>query len=152
MKYINKVIGVVVVLVSSMLVLAIFLPVKQTSFATIKLDVPVSDAFSQVKNLKNRKSWNPFMKGDKEKLNHLDIISIVNNKQIDTKIDLGNNRFINGQWIFKREEGLTCMCWKIEVNNLSYPVGRLMGLFFEPMIKPVQKEVLLKIEKRYQNK
>jgi hypothetical protein len=161
MSSVNKIIGVVLIMTLGLLVLAIFLPSKQRSFATLRIDTSLNSAYQEVVNTKKWNSWNAFIcsnvklyvKDSVLKLDNLEgdissvqIVKCINNSILNTKINIGNRHVLNGSWKFREEEGFVRVTWIIETDNLSYPSGKIMGLFFGPFIHSIQAKSLENIK------
>ncbi len=157
----QKIMGIFILSLAFILVFALVIPSSQTVHTTIRFKTNHQLAFEQVHNLNNWKHWYPCefkstILSDSEirwnnetKKNILTkIIHSKKNENINTLITLSNGHQLYGEWTFKEEEGDIRITWDMEVKHLSYPIGKIMGLFLEPSIKSYMNQGLQQIKKR----
>jgi effector-binding domain-containing protein len=159
MKILKRIIVVILVLVVIILVLVAFLPSKRHIEASLTINAPAKAIYEQVIDLKSWDKWSPFKEGDtamtttyegtpkgvgaimswkskKQGNGVMTIIETVKDKSIRTKIDFEDQGSSFSEWIFKEDSNKTTkVVWSMDLDNLKYPLGRLMGLVMNSMIK-----------------
>jgi effector-binding domain-containing protein len=165
-----KIIGIILlVIVVLFLGVAVFLPKDVSVKATITMDAPANTIFKQVNTMENWDKWSPFMdeaqgmeityEGNKTGLGaiqswktenekgSLEIIESIPYKSITTDIDLMPGDDVSGQWTFDEADGQTTVSWGVNFRDLSYPIGRYMGLASKTMMMPYLEKGLENIKK-----
>ena len=149
-----KIIGVfVLVLIGLFLLIAIFLSDNVHIRETVEIEAPVNVVFTNVNNFNNWQKWSPFQEKDPEMLinyegpaegvgasmkwissegdGYLKHTEVVPNISIRSDLNFEDMRM--SQLIFEFENSMqrTIVAWSIDIKDLSYPMGRWMGLFMK---------------------
>lgn len=169
MKALTKIIGALLIILAIALIVAIFLPSKQSVSSGIEINAEVSKAFEQVNTMSNWSNWSPFQEADtsliiryegakmgvgaiqkwgraKEDMGILTIKESQMNQSIKNHIDFIDQGEAYGYWTFEQKENKAYVKWEIEMVELSYPVMRIMGLFLESMMQETMDNGLYNIK------
>jgi effector-binding domain-containing protein len=171
MKILKKIIVVLLILVVIVLVVAALLPSKRHIGASITINTPSKIVYEQVVNFRNWDKWSPFNEADtamksfyvgapkgvgaimrwesKEQGNGvMTILEVDKNKKIHDKIDFEGQGSSFSDWLFVEDSNKTTkVTWNLELDNLKYPVGRIMGLIMKSMIEKSFKKGLANLKK-----
>jgi effector-binding domain-containing protein/uncharacterized protein YndB with AHSA1/START domain len=158
MKILKKIIIVLLVLVVIILVIAAFLPSKRRIEATLTINTPASAVYEQVVDFHKWDKWMPFKEGDTAMKSYYEgapkgvgaimkweskaqgngvmtILEAIRNKSIRTSIDFEGQGISLSDWKFEEDTNKTTkVTWTLDLDNLKYPVGRLMGLVMQSMV------------------
>ncbi|MBN2669562.1 MAG: SRPBCC family protein [Bacteroidales bacterium] len=160
MKFLSRILSAILVIIATLLVIAVFLPSKQTLVASIEINASSDKVFDQVNTLKNWSNWSPFQENDSSMTvsfegnesgvgaiqkwssprgdkGIMEILISEKNNSIVNKIAFEGAGQATGEWIFNLNVDKTNVKWSLTLEDLSYPVGRFMGLFAEAMMQPV---------------
>lgn len=154
----KKILIFILALVGLLLILAIFLPSSYRVERTATINASAGEIYSQVVDLNNYLKWNPWSKmepGAKNTISEksvgvgaswswegeivgtgsLTIQKAEENKSVETKIVFTSPRQdeAKGIWSFEEADGKTIVTWAME-GELSYPIGRFMGLMMDGMM------------------
>ena len=118
--------------------------------------------FEQVNNLHRWSHWSPFVAKDptmevqvhgpaegvgsqmlwqnqKGESGMMIITASKPNRYIAVNLDFEADGLATGSWTFSPAAGGTVVTWSTTVTDLSYPLGRVMGLFMNSMMQPYYK-------------
>ena len=161
---------IILIVVLLVLISGFFLPKSITMGESIMIDAPEEMIFNQVNNLQNWKDWSPFEEDDSTMIStyegpeagvgakHNWISKIQENgsltiaesdpyHKIITKLDFMENGTGTGTWSFNEKDDSINVTWQMEMTELSYPFGRIMGLFMPGMMEPYFKKGLKNLKK-----
>jgi effector-binding domain-containing protein len=171
MKILKKIIVVLLVLVVIVLVIAAFLPSKRHIEASLTINTPAKAIYAQVIDLKKWDKWSPFKEDDtamtttydgapmgvgaimswkskKQGNGVMTIMEAIKDKSIRTKIDFEGQGSSFSDWIFNEDSSKTTkVFWTMDLDNLKYPVGRIMGLVMNSMITKSFEKGLASLKK-----
>lgn len=171
MKILKKIIIVLLILVVIVLVVAALLPSKRHVEASITINTPAKIIYEQVANFRNWDKWSPFKEGDtamksfykgapkgvgaimswesKEQGNGaMEILEVEKNKMIHNRIDFEGQGSSFSDWQFVEDSNKTTkVTWNLELDNLKYPLGRIMGLVMSSMISKSFEKGLANLKK-----
>ncbi len=174
MKFLKRLVVALLIIIVLILVVAIFLPSKRNIEESRYIKCPAKYIYAQVNDLKRWDSWTPFREGDtamkiilsgpqqgvgavmkwESKTQGNGTMTIVEeetNKHLRMKMEFEGQGVSYSDWIFTEEGDSTKVTWSLELNNLKYPVGRLLGAFMPGMIHKSFKTGLEKLEKVSEN-
>jgi effector-binding domain-containing protein len=149
-----KIIGVfVLVLIGLFLLVAIFLSDNVHIRETVEIEAPVNVVFANVNNFNNWQKWSPFQEKDPEMLityegpaegvgatmkwissegdGYLKHTEVVPNISIRSDLNFEDMRMSQLLFEFENSMQRTIVAWSIDIKDLSYPMGRWMGLFMK---------------------
>lgn len=144
---------ILLVLVVLFLVIAIFLPSKFHLRETIEINSPVSSVFEQVNKFSNWSKWSPFQENDPDMLttyegkeSGLGAIMKWQSKEANGSLmwtEVVNDYSLKGEMIIENMDKsmiyfefektpMGCyVSWAIDIDDLSYPLGRWKGVFMK---------------------
>jgi effector-binding domain-containing protein len=157
MKILKKIIIILLILVAIVLVIAAFMPSKRHIEASLTINAPANAIYKQVIDLRYWNTWSPFQEGDtamktsysgelkgvgaimswqskKQGNGVMTIMEAIKDKSIHTKIDFEGQGSSFSDWKLVEDNYKTTVTWSMEMDNLKYPVGRIMGLLMKSMI------------------
>jgi effector-binding domain-containing protein len=168
MKALKIILIIVAVLIVLFLVVALLLPKGVRMEESIVINKPASIVFKQVNNFKNWEAWSPFRANDpgmvatyegpeqgvgakmswtseKNGDGYMLITESLPYKSVTSDLNFGMPGAIN---IFQLDEenGATNLTWIVDIPNLGYPVGRIMGLMMPSMMKGAFSQGLNKLK------
>jgi effector-binding domain-containing protein/uncharacterized protein YndB with AHSA1/START domain len=170
MKILKKIIIALLVLVVIVLVIAAFLPSKRHIEASLTINTPAKPIYEQVIDLKKWDKWSPFQEADtamevnydgppkgvgaimswkskKQGNGEMTIVDAIKNKSIRTKIDFEGQGSSFSDWMFSEDNKKTTkVVWTLDLDNLKYPVGRIMGMMMGSMILESYNKGLAKLK------
>ena len=164
--------SVIVLLVIVILVLfaAWFLPSTRHVEDFIYIKGPSKYAYEQVIKLKNWDKWSPFaaedtamktyydgppqgvgaiMKWESKKQGNgtMTIIEADPGKYIKMKMEFEGQGVSYSDWRFIQEGDSTQVIWAIDILNMKYPIGRLLGIFMPGVLHKSFQSGLAKLKK-----
>jgi effector-binding domain-containing protein len=171
MKILKRIVVILLVLIVLVLIIVAFMPSKRHIEASLTINVPAKVVYEQVANLKNWDKWSPFQEGDtamevtysgpprgegsvmswkskKEGNGVMTIMETQKYKSIHTKLDFEGQGTSYSDWIFVEDSNKTTkVSWTMDIENLKYPVGRIMGMVMNSMIMKSFEKGLAKLKK-----
>jgi effector-binding domain-containing protein len=163
-----KVLGIIV-LVAVALVFIIPLFMAETTSVSANINIKASPAtvFHQVDKLKNWENWSPFetdstivntyegnergkgairhWNGKKAGSGTITILESEPYNKIVNKLEFGDGSGGEGSWSFNSANDSLHVNWTITINNLSYPMGRLMSPLMKMILKPMLEKGLVSL-------
>ncbi|MEI6852609.1 MAG: SRPBCC family protein [Bacteroidota bacterium] len=171
MKILKKIIIILLILVVIVLVIAALLPSKRHIEASITLNTPASSIYEQVVNFRNWDKWMPFKEGDTAMKSTYEgapkgvgaimkwesktqgngvmtILEAIKNKSIRTNIDFEGQGSSLSEWKFEEDSNKTTkVTWSLDMDHLTYPVGRIMGLVMQSVVTKSFEKGLANLKK-----
>lgn len=170
MKALKKFIILLLVLVIIILVAALFLPSKKHIEDSVSINAPAKVIYEQVVYFENWAKWSPFQENDsnmvttyenpdsivgqvmiwkseKDGNGKMTIIEVEEFKKIRTRLEFENQGAAFSDWFFTEENGVTKVTWTLDMGDLGYPVGRIMGIFMPGMIHKSYQKGLASLKK-----
>lgn len=170
MKFLKKLIIAILIIVVLILVVAIFLPSKIHIEESITINAPAKAIYTQVVDFRNWEKWSPFQENDtamvntyenpgkgvgskmswvskKEGNGTMTIMEIDPNKHIKFKLEFEDAGVHTSEFVFAEENNTTKVTWILDMQDMGYPVGRLMGVFMKGMIHKSFKRGLSNLQK-----
>ena len=161
MKFVKKLVGVIVVLVAVLFVVSLFLPSEVHVERSLVFKTSAGCVFNQVNNLENWKNWSPwFGKDPAMKVTYGEIKSGVGasyswesqkddvgngkmvitesiaNKLVKTDLDFMENGMARGAFTFEELGDQVKVVWEMNTNMGNNPVAKFFGLLMDSMIGP----------------
>lgn len=175
MKFLKGLIIALLIIIIAILVVAFFLPSKRHIEESIYIKSPAKHIYEQVVIMKNWKKWSPFSETDTAMKTYYDgppqgvgaimkweskkqgdgimtILETEKDKNIKLKLEFEGQGVSHSEWIFTEEKDSTKVAWNMDIENLTYPLGRILGIFMPGAIhKAFHKglENLKKISEEY---
>ncbi|HUW06278.1 MAG TPA: SRPBCC family protein [Williamwhitmania sp.] len=160
MKIIKWLLFGIIGLAVLLLVMALFLPSNKHLEGKIVIKAPTRIIYPQIANFHNWEKWSPFQAADstmvseysgqemtkgastswKSKKNgngSMTIVEVIPNAMINTKLIFADSSEAMSDWILKPLVDGTEVTWTTDIQHLSYPVGRLMGLIMKGLMRPM---------------
>ncbi len=158
MKILRIILVAILIVVAIVLITAIFLPSQYHIERQTIINAPVDTVFALVSDYHHWLEWNPWSQmdsqaehtirgegigsswqwnGDKIGRGKLTLEKIKENQFIQSELVFlsPNEMHADDFWYFKSQDQRTLTIWAQE-GRLSYPLGRIMGLFLDGMIGP----------------
>jgi len=143
-----------------MLVVDLFLPSNKHLEGKIVIKAPTRVIYPQIANLRNWEKWSPFQATDSAMVSNynrpemgkgahtswtskingngsMTIVEVVPDAMVNTKLIFADSSEAMSDWILKPLVDGTEVTWTTDLPHLSYPMGRLMGLLMEGMMRPM---------------
>jgi len=158
MKILKILLIIVGILLALFLIIAIFLPTKVFIKETVEINANVNTVFEQVNNFHNWQKWSPFQENDPNMITSFEgpvsgVGSIMKWKSKDGNgsmiiTEVSPNILIKSElrfegmetsftsFEFEKTSLSTILSWSVDVDDLSYPIGRWMGVFMGRIIRP----------------
>ncbi len=156
---------VVLALAGLFLVIALFLPQKRTMKSEIQIEAPADVVFDLVNSFQNWPAWSPFHANDTSMVvtyqgpvsgagaqntwtgkmgtgSQLITQSADNDSIIIDLIFMEDGTPWKETWMFDEQGNNTNVTWKVETNELSYPLGRYFGIMLPSLMNSVFKQGL----------
>jgi len=170
MKFLKKLIIALLVIVILLLIVAVFLPSKRHVEESIYIKSPAKYVYEQVVKLKNWAKWSPFQEGDTAMKVYYDgptqgtgaimkweskkqgngVMTIMETepyKKIKTNVEFEGQGVSSSEWFFIEEGDSTKVTWTLDIVNLKYPLGKLLGALMPGMIHKSFKQGLTSLKK-----
>lgn len=170
MKFLKKVIIVLLVLIILLLVVLYFLPSKRLVEESVYIKSPAKYIYEQVIKLKYWDKWSPFSEGDTAMKTYYDgppqgvgaimkweskkqgngvmtIMEAEQDKHIKMKMEFEGQGISYSEWVFVEQGDSTKVVWTLSIENLKYPLGRLLGIFMPNVIHKSFKRGLANLKK-----
>lgn len=165
-KKVLKIGGLIItLLIVIFLLVPLFLPSTLVVREQMTADADVRLAFRQVNIISNWSYWNPFEDEDPKlvsfyhgpkmgegaihrwessKLGNGEMRIAESNpySYIRCELDFDNSGTALNVWRFEALQNSTLIQWEIEIKELSYPFGRIAGLFLPGILKPMMQQGL----------
>lgn len=158
MKVFNWIGFSILILFALVLIVAAFAPSRVEMKASATINAPDSVVFGMVNNLHAWEQWSPFAEGDSTMENQFhgpdagvgaqmfwtskkqgDGMMIITRsepyRRIVFALDFMKNGQASSEWIFEKQGEGVKVTWSTTVEGLSYPMGRIMGLFMNGMMQ-----------------
>ncbi len=154
LKITGIILGVIILL---FLFIGMFLPKNVSIEESVEIKAPANVIFAQINNFTKWSQWSPFldstelmkttyegqeegvgsiMKWESEKQGNgsMTIVDVAPNQYIKAELSMEDHgkSFIN--WDFKPTQDGTLVVWGIAMQDLSYPIGKWMGLLMKGMM------------------
>lgn len=140
------------------LIAGAFAPSRIEMKASTTINAPDSLVFEMVNNLHQWELWSPFAEGDTTMENQYhgpdagvgaqmfwkskqqgDGMMIITHsepyKRVVFALDFMKKGQASSEWNFEKQNGNVKVTWSTTVEGLSYPMGRIMGLFMNGMMQ-----------------
>ncbi|MEI6123650.1 MAG: SRPBCC family protein [Bacteroidota bacterium] len=170
MKFLKKLVIALLIIVAFVLIAALFLPSTKHVEDSLTINAPSKDIYEQVVNMRNWQKWSPFGKDDtamkttyegpmkgvgavmrwkskKQGNGVMTVLEVEKNKSIKTQIEFEGQGISHSNWTFAEGEKSTIATWAIDVEHLSYPIGRLMGIVMQNMLHKSFQQGLASLKK-----
>ena len=151
---------VVLALAGLFLVVAFFLPQKRTMQSEIQIEAPAEVVFDLVNSFQNWPAWSPFHANDTSMVvtyqgpvsgtgaqntwtgkmgtgSQLITQSADNDSIIIDLMFMEDGTPWKETWMFDAQGSSTNVTWKVETNELSYPLGRYFGIMLPSLMNSV---------------
>lgn len=165
----KKVLKISSIILAFLLIIFLLVPLFLPSTLIVRehatIDADVRLAFRQVNILRNWTNWNPFEKEDHEMISHyqgppmgegaihrwessklgngmMRIAKSLPYSSIACELDFDNSGTALNTWRFETLQNSSGIHWEIEIYDLSYPFGRIAGLFLPGILKPMMQQGL----------
>ncbi|MGC8865152.1 MAG: SRPBCC family protein [Bacteroidales bacterium] len=152
------------------LFVAVLLPSRVILRSELWIKAPAATLFTQVNNLRYWEQWSPFERNDttlrirytgpeagsgaamywvnaRSDSGMQVITQSVPFSFIQFKLDFYRKTSVKETFSFNQESDSTLVSWKIIMDNLSFPMGRWMGLLMPSMMSELMKEGLMNLKK-----
>ncbi len=163
MKILKWLLIVVLAVVALLLIVAAFVPKDRMFTSSVEIERSPRLIFSQINSLQNWDNWSPFLEDDPEMTSvysgptfgvgnrqewkskksgdgALEIIESINENKIVFALDFSVSEQYKTWFTLDRTPDYVSVTWVSSMDNLSYPMGRLvMTLFKSQMEKTFQK-------------
>lgn len=158
MRALKIILWIILAIIVLLLIIGLFLPKNVQVESSKTINAPAKVIFNQVNTLQNWSNWSPFLQefpdmiqtydgpeqgvgavymwkmvSDSGKLTIMESVPFV---KIVNDLDFYANGKAVGSWTFQEKEDGTQVTWKIELNELSYPVEVYMGALINLSMKP----------------
>jgi effector-binding domain-containing protein len=157
------------------LIVSLFLPSEKFIEEHIEINAKADVVFDLVNKLPNWEKWSPFKEDDPEMTSeyigesgigsshiwkskkmgdgYLEIVESINNERVVALLNFLDDSTSSSITTFALYETdtITIVKWSIEIEKLSYPFGRIMGLFMEKMMRNSFKKGLKNLKKASTN-
>jgi Polyketide cyclase / dehydrase and lipid transport len=168
MKFLKWTAIIVLIIVVIGLIVAIVLPSEYRIERSIVINAPVEVVYEQIADLQNWNNWGPWVKMEQEVAGNIstpsrgvgahmdwdgdtigsgsiDVLEMVELVSMRSKLTFDEDQFSDDVWEFEVVPEGTKATWAAE-GELSYPVGRLFGLFLESMLGDMYEEGLASLK------
>lgn len=158
-----------IILLGVILIVGLFAPGHVEMKGTALINAPDSIVFDQVNNLKHWESWSPFLEADTTMRNQYhgpddgvgaqmiwesrtsgDGMMIITQSEpyrtITMRLDFMKDGLALSEWSFAPNSNGVEVTWTTTVDDLSYPMGRIMGLFMNKMMQSYYKNGFKNLE------
>ncbi len=154
MKILKWLLIVVLAIVALVLIIAAFVPKDRMFTSSIEIESSPRLIFAQVNRLQNWDNWSPFLEDDPEMTSvysgpdfgegnrqewkskksgdgALEIIESINKNKVVFALDFGVGEVYQTWFTLERSPDFVNVTWVSKMDNLSYPMGRLMMTLFK---------------------
>jgi effector-binding domain-containing protein len=154
MKILKWLLIVVLAIVALVLIIAAFVPRDRMFTNSIEIESSPRLIFAQVNSLQNWDNWSPFLEDDPEMTSvysgpnfgvgnrqewkskksgdgALEIVESINENKVVFALDFGMGELYQTWFILDRTPDFVNVTWVSKMDNLSYPMGRLMMTLFK---------------------
>lgn len=169
MKILKKIIISLLVLIALILLVLLFMPSTRHVEESINIKGPAKNIYEQVVTMKNWEKWMPFSEGDPEmKTNYegpakgvgaimkweskiqgngtMTIEEAEAYKRIKLKLEFEGQGISHSGFSFTETGDSTNVVWSMDIENLKYPIGRLIGIFMPGVIHKSFHNGLVKLK------
>ncbi len=170
MKILKKIIIAFLVIIALILLVLAFMPSKKHVEESITIKGPAKNIYEQVVSMKNWEKWMPFSEGDPEMETVYDgppkgvgaimkwksqkqgngIMTIEEAeayKKIKLKLEFESQGISYSHFVFTEIGDSIRVVWSLDIENLAYPIGRLIGVFMPGVIHKSFHNGLVKLKK-----
>ncbi|HNW89306.1 MAG TPA: SRPBCC family protein [Bacteroidales bacterium] len=170
MRILKKIIIALLVIIALILLVLLFMPSKRHVEESINIKGPAKNIYGQVVTMKNWEKWMPFSEGDPEMKTFYEgppkgvgaIMKWESKKQgngsmtiekaeayreIKLKLEFEGQGISYSEFLFTETGDSTKVVWSLNIENLKYPIGRLMGVFMPGVIHKSFHKGLVKRKK-----
>lgn len=153
-----------------LLVIALFLPSNKHLEGKIVINAPTRIIYPQIANLHNWEKWSPFQAADSAMVSEysgpemgkgastswkstkngngsMTIVEVIPDAMVNTKLIFADSSEAMSDWILKPLVNGVEVTWTTDIPHLSYPMGRLMGLLMNGIMKPMFNNGLASLKK-----
>jgi len=154
MKILKWLLIVVLAIVALILIVAAFVPKDRMFTSSVEIEKSPRQIFSQLNSLQNWDNWSPFLEEDPEMTSvysgpdfgvgnrqewkskksgdgALEIIESINENKVVYALDFGVGQLYQTWFTLDRTPENVSVTWVSKMDNLSYPMGRLMMTLFK---------------------
>ncbi len=156
MKFLKRLIAVVVIVVAALIGGAYLLPQEVTVSRSITIDAEPDAIFPHVNSMQGTEGWSPWLSRDPEvRLSYSgpemgvgntlewaseepsvgngrqEIVTSVENERVETALDFGDMGTAQAAFILEANGGATQVTWTLVTDMGTNPVGRYMGLMMD---------------------
>lgn len=163
MKILKWLLIIILAIVALVLIIAAFLPKDRMFTNSIEIERSPRLIFTQLNSLQNWDNWSPFLEDDPEMTSTysgpdfgvgnrqewkskksgdgaLEIVESINENKVVFALDFGVGQLYQTWFTLERSPESVNVTWVSKMDNLSYPMGRLiMTIFNSQMEKTFQR-------------
>lgn len=164
-----KIIGIILlIVVVAFFVVALFLPSNVRMEESIVINKPAGLIYKQLNNFKNWEPWSPFQAADPEMVvtyegpdqgtgstmrwtskksgnGYMTITESIPYSKVISDLDFGMKGAKNVFLLDEEQQG-TKVTWEVDIEGLSYPMGKYLGMMVPGMMQVVFKQGLEKMK------
>ncbi|HOV12546.1 MAG TPA: GyrI-like domain-containing protein [Bacteroidales bacterium] len=152
MKILKKIIIALLVIIALILLVLLFMPSKRHMEESINIKGPAKNIYEQVITMKKWEKWMPFSEEDpemkifyegapkgvgaimkweskKQGNGSMTIEEAEAYKKIKLKLEFEGQGISHSDFLFTETGESTDVVWSLDIENLKYPIGRLIGIF-----------------------